>query len=98
MRVQRSGTCTTFHAYIERPKYEDFRSLRPLSWALLNRSGCWHMFMCSLRQALMTVLIILGAPKATEDIGACAASGCIVQRCVVDGPVDVDSAPIYVTD
>jgi hypothetical protein len=45
----------------------------------------------------MTVLIILGAPKATDDIGACAGSGCIVERRVVDGPVDVDSEPIDVT-
>jgi hypothetical protein len=54
--------------------------------------------MCSLRQAPMTILIILGAPKATNDIGACVASGCIVERRVVDGPVDVDSAPFEVTD
>ena len=39
-----------------------------------------------------------GSTKATDDIGACAASGCIVERCVVDGPVDVDSAPFEVTD
>ena len=68
-----------------------------IAWVLFNRNGCWHMFMCSLKQAPMRVLIILGAPKATDDIGACAASGCIVERRVVDGPVDVDSAPIDVT-
>ena len=46
----------------------------------------------------MRVLSILGAPKATDDIGACAASGCIVEGRVVDGPVAVDSAPFEVTD